>query len=68
MISPAALFGSLITGWAGRLRFPYLFVLTAGLFLVDLVLPDAIPLVDEIFLGLSALLLGSWKHRRDRVR
>jgi hypothetical protein len=66
--SPAALFGNLITSWAGRLRFPYLFLLTAGLFLVDLFLPDAIPLVDEIFLALSALLLGSWKRRKDRDR
>ena len=67
-MSQATLFGSLITNWAGRLRFPYLFLLTAGLFLLDLFLPDVVPLVDEIFLGLSALMLGSWKNRRNRVR
>ncbi len=52
-----------LTGWAGRLRYPYLFALTAGLFVLDLLIPDMIPLADEILLGLAAVLLGS---RQDR--
>lgn len=55
---------SLLLAFASRLRFPWLFALTAGLFLLDLVVPDAIPLVDELLLGLGALLLGSWRKRR----
>jgi len=47
--------------WAGQLRFPYLFLLTAILFLVDLFVPDAVPMADELIIGLIALLLGSLK-------
>lgn len=54
---------ALLLAFASRLRFPWLFALTAGLFLLDLVVPDAIPFVDELLLGLGALLLGSWKKR-----
>lgn len=54
----------LLLAFASRLRFPWLFALTAGLFLLDLVVPDAIPFVDELLLGLGALLLGSWRKRR----
>lgn len=49
---------------AGRLRFPALFILTAALFVVNLVVPDPLPFVDEILLGLVTLLLGSWKDRK----
>ena len=44
------------------LRFPQLFLLTLALFLVDLVIPDLIPFVDEILLALASLLLASWKR------
>lgn len=52
--------------YAGRLRYPQLFLLTAALFVVDLVIPDAIPFADEILLGLGTLLLGSLKLRRPK--
>lgn len=47
-----------------NLRFPSLFVLFAVLTLADLIVPDAIPLADEIGLALLTLLLGMWKDRR----
>ncbi len=47
-----------------NLRFPSLFVLFAVLTLVDLIVPDVIPLADEIGLALLTLLLGMWKDRR----
>lgn len=50
--------------FAGRLRFPVLFFLTAALFVADLFFPDAIPLVDELLLGLATVLFGSWKRRK----
>ena len=56
---------ALLLAFASRLRFPWLFALTAGLFLLDLIVPDAIPLVDELLLGLATLLLGSWRKRRQ---
>lgn len=52
-----------VLGWARRLRYPALFKLTAGLFLVTLVLPDPIPFVDELLLGMGTLLLANWKTR-----
>ncbi len=54
----------LVQWLAARLRFPHLFLLTLGLFLLDLVVPDFIPLVDETLLALTTLLLGSWRRRR----
>ena len=50
--------------WARGLRFPELFFLTAGLFLLDLAIPDMIPFVDEILLGLATILLATWKRRK----
>lgn len=52
-----------VLGWARRLRYPTLFKLTAGLFLVTLVVPDPIPFVDELLLGMGTLLLANWKTR-----
>ncbi|MDL5366228.1 hypothetical protein QSH18_11480 [Xanthomonas sp. NCPPB 2654] len=49
--------------WAGKLRYPTLFKVTAGLFAVSLLLPDPIPFLDEIVFGLGALLLANWKTR-----
>ena len=49
----------------GRLSYPRLFALTAALFAVDLVVPDVIPLADELLLGLGTLLLANWKKRKD---
>ena len=47
-----------------NLRFPTLFALFAVLTLVDFVLPDPLPLVDEFGLALLTLLLGLWRNRR----
>lgn len=52
---------------AGRLRFPTLFVLTAALFVLNLVVPDPFPFIDEILLGLVTLMLGAWKDRGGDV-
>jgi hypothetical protein len=54
-----------VTRFAGKLRFPYLFLLTGGLFLLDLVVPDLIPFVDELLLGLATLLLGNLRKRKS---
>jgi uncharacterized membrane protein len=47
-----------------RLRFPTLFFLIALLFVIDLVVPDFIPFVDEIILGLLTVVLGLLRERR----
>ena len=48
--------------FAGRLRFPTLFFVTAALFVFDVIVPDALPFADEILLGLGALLLARWRR------
>lgn len=53
--------------WARRLRYPTLFKLTAGLFALTLFIPDPVPFVDEILLGLGTLLLANWKNRSAAV-
>jgi len=49
--------------WVGRLSYPRLFLVTAVLFVVDVIVPDFIPLADELLLGLGTLLLANWKKR-----
>lgn len=60
----AALLPGTVLKFAQRLRFPHLFLLTGALFILDVLLPDFIPFVDEILLGLGTLILGSLKNRR----
>jgi len=52
---------ALIARFAGRLRFPQLFLFTGALFLLDLLVPDLIPFADEVLLGLITLLFGTWR-------
>ena len=47
-----------------NLRFPHLFAVLAVLFLVDSFVPDPIPFVDELLLGVLTLIAGTWKKRR----
>ena len=51
--------------WLGRLSYPRLFMLTAVLFVVDVLTPDFIPFIDELLLGLGTLLLANWKKRKS---
>ena len=66
-VAKTSLFGFL-ERFTRRLRFPQLFAITLILFVVDLIVPDMIPLADELLLGLATLLLGSWKKRRQTER
>ena len=56
-------FAGILLKWASGLRFPYLFVLTMALFVINLFVPDVIPMVDELVMGLVALMLGSLRKR-----
>ena len=55
--------GPIVTRFASRLRYPTLFKLVAGLFVVDLFLPDFIPFLDEILLALGTLMLAAMRKR-----
>ncbi|HUO87044.1 MAG TPA: DUF6116 family protein [Thermoanaerobaculia bacterium] len=50
--------------FTANLRYPQLFALVATLFVVDLAVPDVVPFIDEILLGLLTLLLARLKDRR----
>lgn len=56
---------STLLRWLGKLSFPRLFLLSAVLFLLDLLIPDFIPFADELLLGLGTLLLARWKKKPD---
>lgn len=49
--------------WAQDLRFPRLAMLTIALFVADVLIPDFIPFIDEILLGLASLLLANLRRR-----
>jgi Family of unknown function (DUF6116) len=46
------------------LTFPKAFLLLSGLFFVDLLVPDMIPFLDEMFLGTLTVLFGLWRDRK----
>lgn len=52
----------LVRRFASRLRFPQLFTVAAILFVIDLLIPDMIPFMDEILLGLLTVLLGMMRE------
>ena len=47
-----------------NLRFPTLVLILGLLTLIDLVIPDFIPFVDEIGLAILTMLFGMWKNRK----
>jgi hypothetical protein len=53
--------------WAEGLRFPRLAMLIAGLFVLDVIVLDFIPFIDEILLGLGTLLLTNLRARPGNV-
>ena len=57
-----------LLNWARKLRYPTLFKLTALVFAINLFVPDVIPFVDEILLGLGTLLLANLKDREPSTR
>jgi hypothetical protein len=56
-----------LIGWllnyASGLRSPILFLVILALFLINLIIPDPLPFVDELLLGLLTVLLGTARKR-----
>jgi Family of unknown function (DUF6116) len=50
--------------FAGELKSSTLLLVVTTLFVVDLVIPDPLPFVDEIVLGLLTILIARWRERR----
>ena len=53
-----------LMSFMSTLRFPWLLLITLTLFLVNVFVPDVIPFVDEILLGLIALVLARIKRKK----
>lgn len=52
----------LLLNYCNKLKFKNLFILISVLFVVNLILPDFIPFIDEIILGLMAIILANIKQ------
>jgi hypothetical protein len=55
-----------LLGYLESLRFPWLLLVTLVLFLLNLLIPDALPFVDEILLALVAAVLARFKRKQPR--
>ena len=62
-MNPSVLVAAFL-GFANKLKFKNLFIFVIALFALDLIVPDFIPLIDEIILGLLAIILANWKKER----
>jgi hypothetical protein len=58
----------IVMRWASGLRFPFVFFLMAILFVLNLFIPDVIPFVDEIIMGLLAVLLANLRKKPEPQR
>ncbi len=68
MTALRALILALLGRFGAELRFPVLFAFAAGLFALDLLLPDFLPFFDEIVLALATAMLASWKREPEKQR
>lgn len=66
MAAPRSALAARASAYLARLRFPTLFAIALGLFALNLVVPDGLPFLDEILLGLLAAFLGRWRRRGAR--
>ena len=66
-MNPSVLIAAFLS-FANKLKFKNLFLIVIGLFVTDLVIPDFIPLIDEIILGLLAIILANWKEERHQEK
>ncbi|NKB36502.1 MAG: hypothetical protein GKR93_04930 [Gammaproteobacteria bacterium] len=65
-MTPATLVSTFLS-YANKLKFRNLFFIVVSLFITDLLIPDFIPLIDEIILGLLAIVLANWKEERRNI-
>lgn len=55
----------MVERFAAKLRSSHLMAVLLALFLLDLVIPDPLPFLDEAVLGLLTLLAARWPSHRD---
>jgi hypothetical protein len=52
---------ALLGRYGERLRYPHLMLIAAICFVLDFVLPDGLPFLDELILGLVTVFLALWR-------
>lgn len=57
---------NVILSFLRNLRFKQLFLITLGLFVLDMIVPDFIPFIDELLLGLLTVLFGVWRKPKSQ--
>ena len=58
---------SILMTFANKLKFRNLFLLVVVLFIFNLFIPDFIPFIDEIILGLVAIILANIRKDKELV-
>ncbi|MEM7053359.1 MAG: DUF6116 family protein [Pseudomonadota bacterium] len=48
-----------------RRRFPTLLIIGAALLVLNIIIPDALPFVDEILMLIATLLIGSLRKKKE---
>ena len=56
---------SWLQGKLSRMRHPHLFLLLLVLFGVDMIVPDLVPMVDELMLAVLTVLVGTWRRAAE---
>jgi len=59
---------ALVNRFMSGVRFPWLFTILAGLLVIDLVIPDPVPFIDEVILTMLTVLAASWRSGRTDER
>lgn len=58
---------SRVTRYLESLRFPVLLVVTAIVFMVNVLVPDMLPFIDELLLALVVALLARLKRKKPET-
>lgn len=66
-MNPSVLVAAFLS-FANTLKFRNLFFIIISLFLINLLIPDFIPFIDEIILGLLAIILANMKEERKQKK
>ncbi|MGB1799609.1 MAG: DUF6116 family protein [Gammaproteobacteria bacterium] len=64
-MNPSILIAAFLS-FANKLKFRKLFFIIISLFIINLLIPDFIPFIDEIILGLMAIILANLKEERKQ--
>ncbi|RPD85906.1 MULTISPECIES: DUF6116 family protein [Luteimonas] len=51
-----------LVAWLSRLSYPRLFIVAGVLFFINLLIPDPLPLIDEVLLGVVTMVLAKRKR------